>query len=63
MGDVEDAKRSILITYAYFPNARPYRRHRLPVARLKSQLDLVQLNTRFFPCAFGKPPQLFQRVS
>lgn len=63
MGDVEDAKRSILIAYSYLPNASPHRRHRLPVAWLKSQLDLVQLNTCFFPCAFGKIPQLFQRVS
>src|SRR5690606_20123038 len=62
LGDVEHPEGSGLITDTDFPYPFPYARHRLPVARLKALLNLVELDASLFTRRLGKSPQLLKGV-
>jgi len=63
LGDVKHSKRSGLVADADFAHPLSYTRHRFPITRLKTLLNLVQLNAGFLPGCLRKIPQLIANPS
>lgn len=60
---IEHTKRAGIIVNANLAYSLTGRGHRFPIARLKPELNLVQLNTRLLTRAFWETANSRQRIS